>query len=104
MIICQSAGRRNKKKKASDDADNTDHASVLPRRLLISAFSNKYGWRLAGNNGRQLKHFTEVFPIEFSEVFMGTQRSKSVRWRRHIFQIIDVNQTNSDCVVRLFCR
>ena len=45
--------------------------SHLPRRLALSAFSNKVGWRPAGLNVAQVKLFVERLPQEFRLASMG---------------------------------
>ena len=45
--------------------------TMLPRRLLLGAFSTRIGWRPGGVNSGQAKAFVKRFPAEFRYMAVG---------------------------------
>lgn len=45
--------------------------TVLPKRLVLDAFSTQIGWRPGGINSGQVKAFVQRFPKEFRYMAMG---------------------------------
>ena len=58
------------KEKEKEKKEKEEKRQRLPRRLLLSAFSDKVGHRPTGLQKQQAKLFVERFPTEFKEMAM----------------------------------